>query len=192
MSSVQSPRRRTVIMTALAGTLLAARPGVAQSPMDAGTPEQATPASDAGRTGPGFAAVPAKHTQIANVRIGLEYFQTPKDAPEQLSDGGVRQYFSGPLGEGAIYWSARTGAHYTYGSLLTFLEDERAQNDRFYPLNDPQTGPGDGCPRADVVKRQAFTWIMPPTRPDGRVATVTIQACVGPDGMAYRGLSHAI
>lgn len=148
-----------------------------------GATAMAAPAWAEDATGPGANAVVAKRNQIANTAIGRDYFQTAHHKPQWTPDGGVFQYYSGNRGDGAIYWSAKTGAHYIYGAFLDFFSDNGHEAVLGYPLNDPQTGPGEGCPMPDVTKRQAFSQVGSSSRSGGKISTTTTNLCWGANGV---------
>jgi len=151
-----------------------------------GAMAMAAPAWAEDATGPGANAVVAKRNQIANTATGRDYFQTAHHKPQWTPDGGVFQYYSGARGDGAIYWSTKTGAHYIYGAFLDYFEAKGHEEGLGYPLIDPQTGPGDGCQAPDTTKRQAFSHIGNPLK-NGKIPTITSNVCWGSAGV-YLGV----
>jgi hypothetical protein len=70
--------------------------------------------------GPGVEKVNIRYSFIGDT-LRDQYFVNKSNAvPQWTPDGGVFQYFSGAWGEGAIYWSADTGAHAMYGDILSY------------------------------------------------------------------------
>lgn len=154
---------------------------VAALALIAGTTVVAAPAWAEDATGPGANAVVAKRNQIANTATGRDYFQTAHHKPQWTPTGGVYQYYSGARGDGAVYWSSKTGAHYIYGAFLEFFQDRGHEAGLGYPLNDPENGPGDGCQGKGVTKRQAFSHIGEPK--NGKIPTTTSNVCWDASGV---------
>ena len=131
----------------------------------------------------GTSAINAKRN---GTRVPAGYFARAADpTPQRGSGDGAYQYFSGNQGDGAIYWSPKTGAHIVYGPILIYFERNGREERIGYPINDPLPGPGDGCDLADTVRRQSFA--VPARVGGGRLAVASTVLCEGPRGMVYLG-----
>jgi hypothetical protein len=94
--------------------------------------------------------------------LRIAYFDRPHQAaPVQSPDGGAYQWFSGTLGDGAIYWSQYTGAHIIHEPFLEFFEESGHEQFLGYPATDAIAGPDANkvlgtCSHEETRFRQRF------------------------------------
>jgi hypothetical protein len=133
------------------------------------------------------AAVSAINAKKNGTRVPAGYYaRTADPVPQRGAGDGAYQYFSGNQGNGAIFWSPKTGAHLVYGAILHYFERNGHEERIGYPINDPLTGPGDGCDAPNTVRRQSFA--IPSRVGGGRIAVASTVLCEGPGGSVYPGV----
>lgn len=117
-----------------------------------------------------------------------QYYQTQNGGPGAGSDGVVYQYYYGPAGHGAIYYSPEHGAHIVFGAIEAAYRNQGFEARFGAPGNDPSYGPGGGCMNADVVRWQRFTKTV---RSGSRIIFTTRHICERANGSTYLGVTFS-
>ena len=103
---------------------------------------------------PGASAINARATSIP-ATLRRDYYEISSGEVGIGASGGAWQYFRGQKGDGAIYWSAKTGAHLVYGAYLDYFARHGEEAGLGYPASDPIPGRDDRCD-SDAYAYQFF------------------------------------
>jgi uncharacterized protein with LGFP repeats len=122
--SQKTMRRRSFAARVGAVALVAITVGVALT-----EPASAVPASPAGTAG-----INAKRATLTGFTVPIQ------SVPQMTADGfGAFQFFGGPVGDGAIYWSPGGGAWEVHGAILQRWREMGYERGLGYPLTDERT-----------------------------------------------------
>ena len=102
----------------------------------------------------GASAISSRAASIP-AALRRDYYATAVGEPGLGESGGAWHYFRGEKGQGAIYWSAATGAQLVYGPFLDYYARNGEEGYFGYPVGDPVRGPNDRCD-GDAYAYQVF------------------------------------